>query len=343
VIRPLFLLSPPRGGSTFVQRVLAADPRIATVSEPWLLLPLLYSKRGIGVRAEYWHEAAAQAVRDFCELLPAGRADYDAALRDLALELYGKVVDRDAVYFLDKTPHYHFVADEIAELFPEAKLVFLWRNPLAVVASFLETFRAGRWQPNFYMRDLETGYVNLVGAWERHRDRAHAVRYEDLVSGGDGAWRALFDYLELDFDPQLLTRFSALDIRGRFGDPTATRSSGSVHSASVDKWTRSVGSPIRKAWSRRYLARLGPGRLREMGYDQEELLSALHAAPSSLGGSPRDALDLSSSWLRQLVREAALRLPETVQPIGSAWEEPAPLPQRAARFARGVARVARRG
>ena len=40
-IRPLFLLSLPRSGSTLVQRVLARSPQIATASETWLLMPFL--------------------------------------------------------------------------------------------------------------------------------------------------------------------------------------------------------------------------------------------------------------------------------------------------------------
>ena len=68
--RPLFLLCLPRSGSTLVQRVLASHAEIATVSEPWLLLPLLYSIREHGIRAEYWHQTAAQAIADFIEELP---------------------------------------------------------------------------------------------------------------------------------------------------------------------------------------------------------------------------------------------------------------------------------
>ena len=71
-VRPLFLFCLPRGGSTLVQRVIAAHPKVSTLPEPWLLLPLVYATREQGARAEYWHEATAQSVKDFSERLPAG-------------------------------------------------------------------------------------------------------------------------------------------------------------------------------------------------------------------------------------------------------------------------------
>lgn len=42
---PLFLLSLPRSGSTLAQRFLAAHDAIARASEPWILLPYLYTLR----------------------------------------------------------------------------------------------------------------------------------------------------------------------------------------------------------------------------------------------------------------------------------------------------------
>src|SRR5665213_3086127 len=54
-VRPIFIFSISRSGSTLLQRVLAAHPEVATVSEPWLLLPFVYSMRTEGVIADYVH------------------------------------------------------------------------------------------------------------------------------------------------------------------------------------------------------------------------------------------------------------------------------------------------
>jgi hypothetical protein len=336
-IRPLFIFSPMRAGSTLVQRVLAADPAISTASEPWILLPLVYSLREDGARAEYWHQQAAQAIADFCRQLPAGEPDYWQGVHDLALELYTKASADGATYFLDKTPHYHFIAPEIMRLFPEGKFVFLWRNPLAVLASYIENFRGGRWQPHYARADIVGGLDRLVDAWEAHAPTACAVRFEDLVSG-DAEWRRLFAYLELPFDPDVLSRFAEVDLEGRYGDPTGTQTYRGVSREPVDKWTRTINGLVREAWCRRYLRRIGAHRLGVMGYEADGLLQQLPGTRHGLGASLEDLAFMTVSLVRQGVRDAAVRVPETPFPIGPTFR---PLPPLHVRLRARVRRMSR--
>ena len=128
-LRPIFLFSISRTGSTLIQRIIAAHRGVATTSEPWLLLPYAYSLRARGVEAEYVHPLMVAAIEDFCKALPGGEDDYAAEIREATLRLYEKAAgDENAVYFLDKSPPYCLVAEEIMGLFPEAKFVFLWRT-----------------------------------------------------------------------------------------------------------------------------------------------------------------------------------------------------------------------
>ena len=48
---PIFIFSLPRAGSTLLQRVLMGHPEIASIAEPWLLLPLMYVQKEHGVLA----------------------------------------------------------------------------------------------------------------------------------------------------------------------------------------------------------------------------------------------------------------------------------------------------
>jgi len=89
-ITPIFLLSLPRSGSTFLQRLLATHPAIATASEPWILLPQLYTLRDQGAYSEYGHYLMASAVQDFARDLPGGVDSLRAEMRDYVLRLYGK-------------------------------------------------------------------------------------------------------------------------------------------------------------------------------------------------------------------------------------------------------------
>jgi hypothetical protein len=281
--RPLFLFSLPRSGSTLAQRILAAHEEVATVSEPWLLLPYFYALRDRGIYAEYNHTSASRAAEDFCGALPGGREDYVAEVRELALRLYARATPNGESYFLDKTPRYHLISSEILDAFPDGKHVFLWRNPLSIVASIIETWGGGRWNLYRHKVDLFDGLEALISAYEKHRDAVHAVRYEDLLMNPEASWDVVFRYLGLPFDPSVLGRFGDVELGGRKGDPTGTRKYDRISREPLERWRSVLATPTRKAWCRRYLRWLGAERLAIMGYDLEALLDELDALPAAYG------------------------------------------------------------
>jgi Sulfotransferase family len=278
-IKPIFIFSVSRSGSTLVQRVIAAHSDVATVSEPWILLPYLYTLRSHGVSAEYEHGSMVTAIEDFCRELPDEDEDYYAELRRFVLRLYEKAAGPEARYFLDKSPPYCLIAEEIIRLFPEAKFVFLWRNPLSIVSSMIQTWE--QWHPTMFRSDLFIGLPRLVAAYSAHTAHSHAIRYEDLISGSEGPWRSLMDYLEITFDPEALTRFTQVELNGRMGDPTGVSRYSALSSEPQEKWRQTLANPLRKEWCRRYLRFLGNDRLATMGYDGKQIIGDLNAQPTS--------------------------------------------------------------
>ena len=278
---PLFLLSLPRSGSTLAQRILAAHEAIATASEPWILLPYLYTLREPGVYAEYNHRVLVRAVEDFCDVLPHGRDDYVGEIRELALRLYHKASPAGTRYFLDKTPRYHLVSDEIVDLFPDGRYLLLWRNPLAVVASLIETWAGGKWNLYRFKVDLFDGIENLFRTYERHHDKVHAVRYEALISRPEETWDDVFRYLGLPFDESVLSHFSDVKLSGRWGDHSGSQRYAGVSSQPLESWKQVLHNPVRKAWCRRYLRWIGRERLEVMGYDLAALIAELDALPTT--------------------------------------------------------------
>lgn len=279
--QPIFLLSLPRSGSTLVQRVLAAHPQVATAPEPWVLLPFGYAMRERGIAAEYTQPLAARAIREFVDQLPNGEDDYWKALGGFVLELYAKSSrEEGATYFLDKTPRYHYVLPELFRMFPDAKVIFLWRNPLAVVASIVETWARGRWNVDRWRGDLR-GVADLISSYQQHRDTALAVSYESLVTEPDASWPALFGYLDLPFDPGLLRTFAEVRLEGRMGDPTGVLTYDTLSTEPLEKWRATLANPWRKRWCREYLEWIGAEGLSAMGYDLISLLSELDQVPTT--------------------------------------------------------------
>jgi hypothetical protein len=303
--KPLFLLSLPRSGSTLVQRVLATHPEIATAAEPWVALPQLYATHGSGVYAEYGYGPSTRAIREFAETLPGGDDAYRAEVRAFLLRVYA-LAGGSATYFLDKTPRYTLAASDLLDLFPDAKAIVLWRNPLAVVSSIIETWAGGRWTFGRWNVDLHEGLARLIAAAEENAARVHAVRFEDLVGRPDASWPALFAYLELPYDPSVLSAFADTRLDARMGDPSGSRDYTELSTEPLSKWMRTFGNAYRKAWARRYLDWIGRDRLGAMGYDLDELRQQLASIPNRPTGLLSDSWRGAYGRAMQLRRDRAL-------------------------------------
>ncbi len=298
-ITPIFIFSAPRSGSTLLQRVLAAHSRVATASEPWVLLPLLgplYDRLPApGARDPRVHEALA----DFVGQLPHAAEDYRAAVRGLATGLYEQIADGRADYFVDKTPLYHLILDEIVAAFPDGRFVFLFRNPLSVVASSVELFDGGSWEAPRYHMALFQSFADLAPAADRYADRSLKLRFEDLVTEGEAVCRRLVDYLELDWEPEMLEQFTRVDLRGRMGDHTGVAQYAGLSREPLEKWRATICNPLRRAWCDRYLMWLGRDRLATMGYDLDALRSELSRTGAGTARSGADARRLAMSFVRE--------------------------------------------
>lgn len=309
-IRPIFILSLPRSGSTLLQRILGSHEAIGTASEPWFLLPLLYTLRERGVHAEYEHTVMAQGVRAFAqEYLPDGLDTYRSAVHDLALRLYADAAP-GKTYFLDKTPRYHHIANDLLGLFPEGRFIFLWRNPLAVAASLIDTFGDGHWNLDVYSADLLRGLPALVDAYQAGGEQVTSTRYEDLVTRPLDEIERLLRYLGLPPDETVLTRFHELPMRNaEFWDPTGTRDYEGITLDPLRKWERTMANPVRKAWCRRYLRSLGEERLGVMGYSLDTLLAELEVVRSDTNRVTSDFVRAGRGAGRRWIRSRVLRVP----------------------------------
>jgi hypothetical protein len=305
--QPAFIFSLPRSGSTLLQRVLAAHTGIATASEPWLLLPLLGPLRPKVPNPGAWVPAAGENLEDFARLLPAGVEDYEAAVREAALRLYRAAAPPGTRWFLDKSPPYYLIAEEVMRTFPDARFLFLWRHPLSVVASIVETFTGGVWKPGDYVSSLFVGVENLTAAAQRADGRALSVRFEDLVTGDVATWERVLAHLGGRFEPEALERFSGVRLEGRMGDPTGVHRYQALSEEPLTKWRAFVSNPLRRAWCARYLRWIGAERLAVMGYELDRLLAELDEVPVTRAGMGSDLRQLGRALARDTVKAQVIR------------------------------------
>jgi len=288
LVCPIFILSLPRAGSTLLQRAIAAHPEVSTTGETWLLLPHIYLLRRRGVFAEYCHALTQSAIHDFARQLPGGLPEYESYLRQWILTLYTKASVPGTTHFVDKTPRYSLIAEELIDLFPSAKFIVLWRNPLAVLSSLSRSLYHGKWAFHPQKAQLMEGLPNMIDISRRLPHRICTVQFETLVTSPECELRRVFNYLELDFDPSVIERFADVQLDGP-ADPTGVTEYQRFSQEPLEKWKVDLVNPIRKAWSKSYLAFLGKDNLSHMGYDIEELVDGLDGLPNRYDGLLNDA------------------------------------------------------
>lgn len=271
-------------------------PQIKSVAEPWLLLPLVYNRKMEGTLTSYSHELSCLAQKDFVSALPGGEDSYNHLLSKFILELYAKQCSNDEMYFLDKTPRYYHIIPEIAKMFPDAKFIFLFRNPVHVFSSILRTWCEDRLKYlHFYELDIYEGPKALSRGSELLKEKAYLINYEALVDRPDFFVREICDYLDIDYSEALLQNFSGQVMTGRMGDPTGFKEYQTVSSASLDKWKLSFRTHFRQALLRKYVEKLGAKTLELQRYSQKDILEEVDTIEISDSLSIQDRVDLLRS------------------------------------------------
>ena len=173
--RMLFLVSPPRSGSTLLQRMIGSHSEVFTHPEPHLMTPLAHLGYYQTVdKAPYDHINSAEAMRLFVDGLPRKEEDYLDALRAYADTMYGRLLAPSGKrYFMDKTPAYALVLDFVAKVYPGAKYVVLTRHPLAIFSSYANSFFDGDWERAHAFNPIVERYVPAIARFVRERRRIH--------------------------------------------------------------------------------------------------------------------------------------------------------------------------
>jgi hypothetical protein len=273
-VTPIFIFSLPRSGSTLLQRVLMKHPNIASAAEPWLLLPLIYSTRESGVVAEYSHASACSANNNFIKNLPNGDADYKDELRGFITSLYRKKCKESERYFLDKTPRYYLIIPEIAELFPNAKFIFLFRNLVQVFSSMLETWGNSGFNTLYenYI-DLKVGPKLLSEGYGLLKERSYKMKYEELVQNPDICLKGVCKYLDISKVRSMITDFATQETNGKFWGPTGRKEYLSISNESLSHWRLTFDTWVKKFILIRYLRSIDNDVYRVQGYSKESIIS----------------------------------------------------------------------
>lgn len=304
--RLLFVISPPRAGSTLLQRMLGSHSQIFTCPEPHLITPLAFlGYHDLVDKAPYDHINAAEAIKGFVASLPRGEADYLDALRAYCDTLYERMLAKSGKrYFLDKTPAYALVLPFLTQLYPRARYVVLTRHPIAVANSYAESFFDGDWRAANEFNPIVNRYVPAIARLLRDPpEHLHHLNYERLVREPQRELATLFRFLDLPDEPHVVQygdHFrSATDGRG---DPLGVSRHVRPVDDSVDRWADTLARrPESFALAQEIAAALDDGDVRCWGYDKSRLLAPALAARANAKAPPHAKAKLSNFLLQRRV------------------------------------------
>ncbi|HYX24954.1 MAG TPA: amino acid adenylation domain-containing protein, partial [Thermoanaerobaculia bacterium] len=284
--RAVFVLSPPRSGSTLLRVMLAGHPELFAPPELELLSFNTLRERsaafgGRSGRDSFWLEGAIRAVMEIrgCGADEA-RAILDECEREdlTTADLYGRMQDwLGERTLVDKTPSYALdpaILRRAEETFEEPLYIHLIRHPGGMIRSFVEAkldqifFRR---EHGFSRRELAeliwlASHENVEQFLrEIPATRQHWVRFEDLLREPEAVLRGICDLLGLEYDPAMAEPYQQSSARMTDGPHAESRMLGDVkfheHSgvdASVaDRWREDVPESSLGEATRAMAARLG--------------------------------------------------------------------------------------
>lgn len=191
-LRPIFVMGLPRSGTTLVEQILAAHPRVQAGGE-----------LTAGPICERWFRERRHAEgREG----PVGEAD--AGLLAEARERYVDALferDLDAELVVDKLPGNFRIAGFLRLLFPEAPMIHTVRDPRATCWS-LYSANFGGHEPYYHdlhhLAHYHGQYVRLMQHWRAVLpDPPADVRYEALVREPRAGIQALLELVGLEPHP----------------------------------------------------------------------------------------------------------------------------------------------
>ena len=204
--RPIFIVGMPRSGTTLVEAMLGAHSKVLACGE---------------------RPAMRQILRAFLGQDQSGHTPGAELLKQWAEQYFEELPGTgDAECVTDKHPRNLEAVGLIMQLFPDARVVVLQRNPVETGLSIFRQEFSKHWEFAHRLADIGHYYglcSRLIAHWERTLPgRVLTVQYEDLVADFERGAADIVRFCGLDWEAQCLeyarsprpiATFSAIEAR----------------------------------------------------------------------------------------------------------------------------------
>jgi hypothetical protein len=204
---PLFVVGMWRSGTSLFYALINQHPQISLLYEDEL--PLLWplflggkTKPDWAERWEFWNQALSRHKIDVADL-PRDVS----GMREASEQVWQRYAPEQPIRGC-KSPNYFDCLPRLAQEFPDAKFIVIWRDPAdvcrSVVRARTDSFFARRGmllRALLGCRDLKSGFDILTAKGMR----VHEVQYEELVSDPAEIMQGVCRFLGVDFDRRMVS------------------------------------------------------------------------------------------------------------------------------------------
>ncbi len=256
----VFVIGVWRSGTSLLYALLNQHPDVALMYEADLPLfwPLFAPHRkSWPARINFWNSALdrhglADAQGTFGEQTRLPEAA-EAVYREFARRRHARV-------WGDKSPTYAGHCARLAQLFPQARFILIWRDPEQVCSSVLQAAAGNSW---FAKRGMVTRALFSTEAlkkdadWlQRHGRSVYQLSYEELTNDPAAVMAGISAFLGLSYNPRMATLKGADHSALYSGSHHASVKSERIRQAAqVSRMSRELRGKIGrylKLWSRTY-------------------------------------------------------------------------------------------
>jgi len=148
----------------------------------------------------------AESLRRFTNISgPWDRAELAGIAWDFISKVFEPLIkSEDAKYWCEDTPSNVCRAEDLWGLFPDSKLIHIYRDPRDVMCSYLTK----DWAPNKF-DEAVTVIGNVMKRWEVAKSKVPEgyyieIQFEQLVEEKESTLRNLCEFLDVPFDDEML-------------------------------------------------------------------------------------------------------------------------------------------
>jgi len=228
---PIFIVGFPRSGTTLLEQMLDAHPRLQSMDE----------RPFFNILSNQLDDFGLHMPQDLGKL---DQRDCDELRKGYLTLACSKVPRRWDAQLVDKNPLNMLWLPMIHRLFPEARFILAVRHPCDVILScYMQNFRAaGLAVASESLERLAQAYVAAMECWLYHVDVIKPdnfiSRYEDLVADTPGQIRRIAAFLDLGDAESMLNFDARARQKGYIATPSYTQVIEPINTRGLNRWHR---------------------------------------------------------------------------------------------------------